>query len=89
MRENIQENRSIFNQIRHIQTIGNKLISLPANPPIPDHIGDVVKSPLHDEWYDSIFTNCDKMEKFTTFSAMFQRSLFSPGKKNTTSKIII
>ena len=40
---NLQENRSIFNQISHIQAVGNKLISLRTNPPTLDHIGDVVK----------------------------------------------
>ena len=43
---NIQENRSIFNQIRQIQEIGEKLISLPTKPSAPDHIGDVFNIPL-------------------------------------------
>ena len=52
---NLQVNRCIFNKIRHIQTIGNKLISLPKKLPTPDHIGDVVKISLRSDWYDSIF----------------------------------
>ena len=46
IRTNLQENRCIFNQIRHIKAIGNKLISLPKKPPTLDNIIDVVKSPL-------------------------------------------
>ena len=53
---NLQENRRIFNKIRHITAIGNKLISLPTKPPIQDHIGYVFKIPLISEWYDSIFS---------------------------------
>ena len=60
--------------MRHIQEIGNKLISIPKKPPTPDHIGDVVKSPLRYDWYDSIFSNDEKMEKCTTFSAPLLRS---------------
>ena len=37
IRTNLQENRCIFNQIIHIQEIGNKVISLPTKPPTPDH----------------------------------------------------
>ena len=55
VRKNIQENRYIFNQIRHIQAIGGKLVSLPAKPPTSDHIGGVIKSPLQYDWYVSIF----------------------------------
>ena len=47
VRTNIQENRSIFNQIRHIQAIRNKLTTLPTKPPVPDHISDVHKSPFY------------------------------------------
>ena len=32
VRKNIQENRSILNQIRHMKEIGNKIISFSANP---------------------------------------------------------
>ena len=60
---NIQENRSIFNQIIYIQAIGTKLISLPTKTPASDHIGDVVKSPLLYDWYDSIFANDEKISK--------------------------
>ena len=49
---NIQENRCIFNQTRHIQETGNKIIILPTEPTTSDHIGDVVKSPLRSEYYD-------------------------------------
>ena len=55
VRTNIQENRSILNQIRHIYTIGNKLISITTKPPTPDHIGNVIKTPLRYDWYDLIF----------------------------------
>ena len=51
IRTNIQENRCIFNQIIHIQAIGNKLTSLHTKPSTPDHIGDIVKSPLRYVWY--------------------------------------
>ena len=40
---NLKENRYNFNQIRHIQAIGNKLTIPSKNPPTPDHISDVVK----------------------------------------------
>ena len=43
---NIQESMCTLNQIRQIQVIGNKLISLPKKPQTQDHIGYVVKSPL-------------------------------------------
>ena len=42
----LQENRSILNHIKHIQKFYNKMISLTTNPPTPDHIGDILKSPL-------------------------------------------
>ena len=34
----------IFNKLRHIQEIGNKLIIIPTRHTTPDHIGDVVNS---------------------------------------------
>ena len=43
---NLQEHIPIFNQIRHIHTIGNKLVILPTNPPTPYDIGGIVKSPF-------------------------------------------
>ena len=52
---------------------GNKLIILTTKPPTPDHIGDVVKSTLRYNCLDSIFSNDEKMEKSTTFSAPFIR----------------
>ena len=55
--KNIQENRSIFNQIRHIQAIGSKLITITRIPPTLDHIGDLVKIPFISNWYDSISSN--------------------------------
>ena len=45
-RANPQENSSILTQIRHVQAIGNKIISLPKNPPTPYHIGNILKIPL-------------------------------------------
>ena len=75
---NIQENSSILNQIRHIQAIGNKLISIPKKSPEPDHIEDVVDSPIRSECYDSIFSNYEKMATYTTFSAPFLSSLLPP-----------
>ena len=71
IRTNIQEKRCIFNQIRHIQDIGKTLISLPTKPPTPDYIGDLFKSPLRYEWYDSIFSNYDKITTSTTSSTPF------------------
>ena len=78
---NLQENRSFFNKIRHIREIVNKLISLPKNLPAPDHIGDVVKIPLRAEWYDSIFTNYEEMDKSTTLITKFLCSLIPPETK--------
>ena len=57
IRNNIQENECIFNQIIHIKAIGNKLISIPTKHPTPFHIVNVVKIPLISEYYDSIFSN--------------------------------
>ena len=79
--KNLQENRSTFNQIRHIEETGNKLISPPIKSPTPDHIGDVVKIPLISDWYDSTFSNDEKMGKSTTFSAPFLRSSLPPDTK--------
>ena len=71
IRNNLQENIFILNQIKHINEIGNKLISLPKKHPTPDYIGDLLNSPLVSEWYNSIFSNYGKMEASTTFSAPF------------------
>ena len=57
VRTNIQENRCIFNQIRHIQVIGKIIISIPKKPPKPYRIGDVINTPLKYDWHDSIFSN--------------------------------
>ena len=57
------------------------MISLPTNPPPPYHIGDVVKNTLRAKWYDSIFENEKKMEKFTPFIAPFKYWLFTPDTK--------
>ena len=81
IRTNLQENKCIFNKIRHIQVIGNKIFSLSTKNPTPDHIKDVVKSPLRFEWHDSIFSNYEKMTTSTTFSALFLRSLLPPETK--------
>ena len=80
-RTNLQENRSIFNQIRHIQEIGETLISLPTKPSTPYHIGYVVNIPLRFDWYYSIFFNDEKMEKSTTSSAPFLLSSLSSDTK--------
>ena len=47
------------------------MISIPKKPPTIENIGDVVNSPLRPDCYDSIFSNDEKMEKSTTFSAPF------------------
>ena len=60
MRTNIQENWSIFNEIRHIQEIVNILKSLPTKPLTQYYIGVAVKIPLCTECYDSMFVNDDK-----------------------------
>ena len=52
VRTNLQENRCIFNQIGHIQAIGEKMISLSKKPATPYHIGYSVKSPIRYYWYD-------------------------------------
>ena len=70
-RTNLQENRYILNQIISIQEIGKKIISLSKKPTKTDHIGDVIKISLGSDWYDSIFSNDERMEKSTTFSAPF------------------
>ena len=54
-RTNLQQNISILNQIRHIQYIGNKLISLTSKTTVTYHIGDIGNIPLVSDWYDSIF----------------------------------
>ena len=59
----------------------NKLISLPTKNPTPDHIVDLVKSPLRSECYDSIFWNYEKMVVSKTFRAQFLRSLLPPDTK--------
>ena len=81
LRTNLQENRFIFNQIRQIKAISGKLTSLTTKPPTPDHIDDLVKSPLKAELCDSIFTNYEERERYTTSSAPFIRSLISPETK--------
>ena len=80
--EKNQEKRSIFNKIRHIKAIVDKLISITKNNPTTYHIGDVFKISLHTEWYDSIFSNDEKMAKLTKLSATFACSLLQPEKKN-------
>ena len=75
---NNQEKRSIFNQIRHIKKIFNKIISLPTKSRTPYNIGDVVKSPITADCYDSIFVNDEKMERSSTLSAPFLCSLIEP-----------
>ena len=87
IRTNIQENICIFNQIRHIQAIGNKLISLFTKPPTPVNIVDVVKTPLISEWYDSFFSNYKKMATFPKFSAPFLRYLLPPNKNTLRPRI--
>ena len=57
---NLQENKYIFNKIRHIQAIGNKLISLSKKYPTPDHIMGIFKSSIKYERHDSIFQNTRK-----------------------------
>ena len=87
-RKHIQDNRYIFNQIRHVQSIGNKLIGIPTKYTTSENIGDVfsshltsdlyyslfVKIPFRYDWCDSIFADNDKMVKSTTLSAPFIRS---------------
>ena len=43
LRKNFQRNRSIFNHIRHIQSMGNTVIILPTKPTTQDHIGNAKK----------------------------------------------
>ena len=62
IRTNLQESRCIFNQIRHIQAVGNKRIILPTKHTTPDNIGDVGNSPLKYEWYESIFQTIIKWQ---------------------------
>ena len=89
IRTNLQEKICIFNQIRHIQAIGNKLSSPPTTPPTPDHIEDVFNRPLRSEWYHSIFSNYEKMATSTTFSAPFLRSLLPPDAKILRPRIYV
>ena len=49
----------------------NKIIRPHTKHPIQYNNGYVVKSPLRYDLYDSFFSNDDKMEKSTTFSAPF------------------
>ena len=53
-----------------------KLISLPTKPPTSYHIVDLFKSNVRSYWYDSIFSNYDKIANYTTSSAPFLRSSF-------------
>ena len=45
----LQVIRSIFNRIKHIQSVGNKMISIPTKIPTPDHIDNVIKITLKSE----------------------------------------
>ena len=47
---------------RHIQAIGNELISLPTKNLTLDHIGDAVKSSLTSECYESNFQTIRKWQ---------------------------
>ena len=58
---NIQEDRCIFNQIRHRKENGNKLTILPTKPPTQYHIGDIINRSLRYEWYESCFSNDEKI----------------------------
>ena len=71
----------MFNKIRNIHVIGNKLISLTFYNPAPDNIVDVFKSLLISDWYDPMFSNYEKMAKSTTFSAPFLCSSLPPDTK--------
>ena len=63
----------------HTHTVHwEKIISLTTKHPTLDHIEDVVKSPLKNEWYDSILSNYEKMATSTTLSAPFLHSLLPP-----------
>ena len=81
IRNNLKGNRYIFNQIRHMQAIGNNIIIPLLKNLTPDHIGDVVNIPLRSEWYDSIFSNHEKISASTTFIAPFLRSSIPPDTK--------
>ena len=59
---NLQKYIYLFNQIKHIQAIYNKFISLQTKLPTPDNIGDIAKNSLIAEWSDSIFENDKKWE---------------------------
>ena len=61
--------------------MGKKLISLPTKSQTSDHIGDVVKSTLRSDWYNSIFSNYENLAKSNTFSAPFLRSLLPSDTK--------
>ena len=74
---NLQENRFIFNQIRHIQAIGNKVIII---NPTQYYMVDVVNIPLRYECCDSIL-NYNKMATPTKFSAQSLCSLLPTNKK--------
>ena len=50
LRKNLQENRSTFNKIRNMQSIVNKLITLPTKPTTTDRIGDIIQIPLQSDW---------------------------------------
>ena len=66
--------------IRYIQAISDKIISLPTRTSTPDNIGDVVNIPLRSEWYNSIFSNYEKMATPKTSSAPFLCSSLPPDK---------
>ena len=47
------------------------MISLTTKPLTAYNIGDEVKTPIRSDWYNSIFSKDEKMEKSTTFIASF------------------
>lgn len=90
-KSNLEKNRALFHQIRFIKhqspnedeqtpcdlpiPIANRIINLPNKPATPEHIGQVIHSPLCAEWTDAIFENYEKMATSNTFSKPFLRSL--------------
>lgn len=95
-RTNLENNRALFQQIRFIKhklptdnntqydvpiPVANIIVIIPVKPETPEHVGQVLKSPLRAEWKDAIFENYEKMATTNTFRKPFLKSLLP---ENTT-----
>ena len=63
------------------------MISLTTKPLTAYNIGDEVKTPIRSDWYNSIFSKDEKMEKSTTFIASFLNYSLPPYTKTLYPRI--